>query len=98
MPSLTLGLLTNAQNETPSPPAQPSPSALPSPSPSPTPPANLHQWGAGTLSHGLPADGWHPSPQRPHGATWFPTHSGLLKDDGRRTPAQLADGLSRRSV
>jgi len=93
MPSLTLGLLTNAQNETPSPPAQPSPSALPSPSPSPTPPANLHQWGAVTLFHGLPSDRVHAIAQTPDGVMWFATDGGLAKYDGRRTQAVIADGL-----
>ena len=94
MPSLTLGLLTSAQNETPSPPAQPSPSALPSPSPSPTPPANLHQWGAVTLFHGLPSDRVHAIAQTPDGVMWFATDGGLAKYDGRRTQAVIADGLS----
>jgi signal transduction histidine kinase len=93
MPSLTLGLLTYAQNETPSPPAQPSPSALPSPSPSPTPPANLHQWGAVTLFHGLPSDRVHAIAQTPDGVMWFATDGGLAKYDGRRTQAVIADGL-----
>ena len=93
MPSLTLGLLTKAQNETPSPPAQPSPSALPSPSPSPTPPANLHQWGAVTLFHGLPSDRVHAIAQTPDGVMWFATDGGLAKYDGRRTQAVIADGL-----
>ena len=88
-----LGLLTRAQNETPSPPAQPSPSALPSPSPSPTPPANLHQWGAVTLFHGLPSDRVHAIAQTPDGVMWFATDGGLAKYDGRRTQAVIADRL-----
>jgi signal transduction histidine kinase/ligand-binding sensor domain-containing protein len=93
MPSLMLGLLTHAQNETPTPPAQPSPSALSSPSPSPTPPANLHQWGAVTLFHGLPSDRVHAIAQTPDGVMWFATDGGLAKYDGRRTQAVIADGL-----
>lgn len=88
----TLGLLTRAQNEASS-PAQPSPSALPSPSPSPTPPANLHQWGAVTLFHGLPSDRVHAIAQTPDGVMWFATDGGLAKYDGRRTQAVIADGL-----
>src|SRR5438105_3007157 len=89
----TRGLLPRAQNEMPSPPAQPSPSALPSPSPSPTPPANLHQWGAVTLFHGLPSDRVHAIAQTPDGVMWFATDGGLAKYDGRRTQAVIADGL-----
>ncbi len=82
-----------SQNETPSPPAQASPSPLPSPSPSPTPPANLHQWGAVTLFHGLPSDRVHAIAQTPDGVMWFATDGGLAKYDGRRTQAVIADGL-----
>src|SRR5439155_3506320 len=82
-----------SQSETPSPPAQPSPSALPSPSPSPTPPANLHQWGAVTLFHGLPSDRVHAIAQTPDGMLWFGTDGGLAKYDGRRTQAITSDQL-----
>jgi signal transduction histidine kinase/ligand-binding sensor domain-containing protein len=82
-----------AQNETQPTPAQPSPTPLPSPSPSPTPPANLHQWGAVTLFHGLPSDRVHAIAQTPDGVMWFATDGGLAKYDGRRTQAITSAGL-----
>ncbi len=90
-PFLTVGLLTHAQNETPSPQAQPSPA--PSPSPSPTPPPNLHQWGSVTSFHGLPSDRTHAIAQTEFGVTWFATDGGLARYDGRRTNAINAEGL-----
>ncbi|MFN2579168.1 MAG: two-component regulator propeller domain-containing protein [Pyrinomonadaceae bacterium] len=81
-----------SQNQT-QPTPTPSPSPLPSPSPSPTPPANLHQWGAVTLFHGLPSDRVHAIAQTPDGVMWFATDGGLAKYDGRRTQAIIADGL-----
>jgi signal transduction histidine kinase/ligand-binding sensor domain-containing protein len=82
---------SSAQNETPSPQTQPSP--VPSPSPSPTPTANLHQWGAVTLFHGLPSDRVHAIAQTADGVMWFATDGGLAKYDGRRTQAITSDGL-----
>ncbi len=94
-PSLTVGLLPRAfsQNETPQAQAQPSPTPVASPSPSPTPPANLHQWGAVTLFHGLPSDRVHAIAQTPDGVMWFATDGGLAKYDGRRTQAITSGGL-----
>src|SRR5436309_3781038 len=93
--SLKAKLLPRAfsQSETQSTQVQPSPSPAPSPSPSPTPPANLHQWGAVTLFHGLPSDRVHAIAQTPDGVMWFATDGGLAKYDGRRTQAVIADGL-----
>lgn len=82
-----------AQTETPQPQVQPSPTPVPSPSPSPTPPANLHQWGAVTLFHGLPSDRVHAIAQTADGVMWFATDGGLAKYDGRRTQAITSDGL-----
>ena len=45
---------------------------------------NLHQWGAVTLFHGLPADHVRAIEQTPDGILWFGTDSGLAKYDGRR--------------
>src|SRR5438093_2387131 len=82
-----------SQNETAPIQPQTSPSPAPSPSPSPTPPANLHQWGAVTLFHGLPSDRVHAIAQTPDGMLWFATDGGLAKYDGRRTQAISAEGL-----
>jgi signal transduction histidine kinase/ligand-binding sensor domain-containing protein len=84
-----------AQNETQPIQSQPaaSPSPAPSPSPSPTPPANLHQWGAITLFHGLPSDRVHAIAQTPDGMLWFATDGGLAKYDGRRTQAITSEQL-----
>ena len=93
-PSLTVGLLTRAQNQPPTQPQPtPSPSPAPSPSPSPTPPPNLHQWGAVTSFHGLPSDRTHAIAQTEFGVTWFATDGGLARYDGRRTNAINAEGL-----
>ncbi len=93
-PSLTVGLLTRAQNQPPAQPQPtPSPSPAPSPSPSPTPPPNLHQWGAVTSFHGLPSDRTHAIAQTEFGVTWFATDGGLARYDGRRTNAINAEGL-----
>src|SRR4030095_11951137 len=93
-PSLTVGLLTLAQNQpTTQPQPTPSPSPAPSPSPSPTPPPNLHQWGAVTSFHGLPSDRTHAIAQTDFGVTWFATDGGLARYDGRRTNAINAEGL-----
>ena len=95
MPSLTVGLLTQAlsQNQTASPQAVASPSPPPAPSPSPTPPPNLHQWGAVTSFHGLPSDRTHAIAETEFGVTWFATDGGLARYDGRRTSAINAEGL-----
>src|SRR5215510_15472248 len=94
LPSLTVGLLTQAQNQPQSQPQPtPSPSPAPSPSTSPTPPPNLHQWGAVTSFHGLPSDRTHAIAQTEFGVTWFATDGGLARFDGRRTSAVTADGL-----
>jgi signal transduction histidine kinase len=93
-PSLTVGLLTRAQDQPPTQPQPtPSPSPAPSPSPSPTPPPNLHQWGAVTSFHGLPSDRTHAIAQTEFGVTWFATDGGLARYDGRRTNAVNAEGL-----
>lgn len=94
-PSLTVGLLTRAQNQPQptQPQPTPSPAPAPSPSPSPTPPPNLHQWGAVTSFHGLPSDRTHAIAQTQFGVTWFATDGGLARYDGRRTNAIIADGL-----
>ena len=93
-PSLTVGLLTRAQDQPPTQPQPtPSPSPAPSPSPSPTPPPNLHQWGAVTSFHGLPSDRTHAIAQTEFGVTWFATDGGLARYDGRRTNAINAEGL-----
>jgi len=93
--SLKAKLLPRAfsQSEAQSTQVQPSPSPAPSPSPSPTPPANLHQWGAVTLFHGLPSDRVHAIAQTPDGMLWFATDGGLAKYDGRRTQAITSDQL-----
>src|ERR1700761_260961 len=47
-------------------------------------PANLHQWGAVTLFHGLPSDHVRAIAQDGEGVMWFATDGGLAKYDGRR--------------
>lgn len=48
------------------------------------PPANLHQWGAVTLFHGLPSNHVRAIAQDRDGTFWFGTDGGLTKYDGRR--------------
>ena len=95
VPSLTAGVLTPAlaQSETAQPSSPPASNPAPTSSASPTPPANLHQWGAVTLFHGLPSDRVHAIAQDRDGVMWFATDGGLARYDGRRTQAVSADGL-----
>lgn len=56
--------------------------------------ANLHQWGAVTLFHGLPSDRVRAIAQGPDGAMWFGTDGGLARYDGRRMQVVAADNFS----
>lgn len=56
--------------------------------------ANLHQWGAVTLFHGLPSDRVRAIAQDADGLLWFGTDSGLAKYDGRRTQTVAVEGLA----
>lgn len=55
--------------------------------------ANLHQWGAVTLFHGLPSDRVRAIAQDGDGAMWFGTDNGLARYDGRRTQSIAIPGL-----
>ncbi|MGH9901268.1 MAG: ligand-binding sensor domain-containing protein, partial [Pyrinomonadaceae bacterium] len=60
----------------------------------PARPANLHQWGAVTLFHGLPSDRVRAIAQDADGAMWFGTDAGLVRYDGRRTQTVSEAGLA----
>src|SRR4051812_1740696 len=72
--------------------------AQPQPSATPSRPANLHQWGAVTLLHGLPSDRVRAIAQDPDGSMWFGTDAGLARYDGRRTQAITGEGLPNSKV
>ncbi|HLL72923.1 MAG TPA: two-component regulator propeller domain-containing protein [Pyrinomonadaceae bacterium] len=55
--------------------------------------ANLHQWGAVTLFHGLPSDRVRAIAEDGDGAMWFGTDNGLARYDGRRTQRVAIPGL-----
>ncbi len=54
--------------------------------------ANLHQWGAVTLFHGLPSDHVRAIAQDSNGMIWFGTDGGLVKYDGRRIQKIATNG------
>ncbi|HJR08025.1 MAG TPA: two-component regulator propeller domain-containing protein [Pyrinomonadaceae bacterium] len=56
--------------------------------------ANLHQWGAVTLFHGLPSDRVRAIAQDGDGAMWFGTDNGLARYDGRRTQSVAIEGFA----
>jgi signal transduction histidine kinase len=85
---LLLFSITNA-----TPPPLPHTVSSNSPAEPNTQPANLHQWGAVTLFHGLPSDRVRAVAQDTEGVMWFGTDAGLAKYDGRRTQTVLAEGL-----
>ncbi|MDT7542187.1 MAG: hypothetical protein QOE33_2091 [Acidobacteriota bacterium] len=60
--------------------------------------ANLHQWGAVTLFHGLPSDRVRAIEQDAEGALWFGTDGGLARYDGRRTQTVAIEGLAQGRV
>jgi signal transduction histidine kinase/ligand-binding sensor domain-containing protein len=60
--------------------------------------ANLHQWGAVTLFHGLPSDRVRAIEQDAEGALWFGTDGGLARYDGRRTQTVAVEGLAQGRV
>jgi signal transduction histidine kinase/ligand-binding sensor domain-containing protein len=60
--------------------------------------ANLHQWGAVTLFHGLPSDRVRAIEQDAEGALWFGTDGGLARYDGRRTQTVPVEGLAQPRV
>ncbi|MEW6127365.1 MAG: two-component regulator propeller domain-containing protein [Acidobacteriota bacterium] len=64
----------------------------------PQPPANLHQWGAVTLFHGLPSDHVQAIAQDQDGTLWFGTDGGLAKFDGRRIEKIVIEELTNTRV
>ncbi|HYO99784.1 MAG TPA: two-component regulator propeller domain-containing protein, partial [Pyrinomonadaceae bacterium] len=60
--------------------------------------ANLHQWGAVTLFHGLPSDRVRAIAEDGDGAMWFGTDNGLARYDGRRTQSITIQGLAAASA
>ncbi len=60
----------------------------------PASPANLHQWGAVTLFHGLPSNHVRAIAQDTDGTFWFGTDGGLTKYDGRRIEKVTIEGLA----
>lgn len=56
--------------------------------------ANLHQWGAVTLFHGLPSDHVRAIAQDNEGVMWFATDGGLARYDGRRVQKVSDEALT----